>query len=127
MGTRSLTKIYNGDLEVFCMYKQYDGYVEKPGLGSELLQLMQDYVENCSDCSASAIESLIRAVYMSDVHNRQTKIVPVGTRNAGEEFIYKIYCDSLGVIPPTVMCEDIYDSQSQLIWSPIDFVVQRTS
>lgn len=118
MGTRSLTKIYEQGVEVFCMYKQYDGYLEKPGLGSELKQLMQDYTENCSDYSAKAIKSLIHAVYMSDnAQNRDTKIEPIGTQNVGEEFTYKIYCDSSGVIPPIVTCADIYDSPPQLIWS----------
>ena len=120
MSTRSLTKIYNGPTEVFCMYKHHDGYVEKPGLGSELKQLMQDYVDNCSDYSAQAIKSLICAVYMSDgPHGGEVQIYPSGTLNVGECFIYNIFCDPQGISPPVVkytnLCEE-GTCENRLLW-----------
>jgi len=119
MSTRSLTKIYDQGVEVFCMYKQYDGYVEKPGLGSELKQLMQDYVENCSDYSAQAIKSLICAVYMSDgERNKETQMLHVGAQNVGEEFTYRIYCDSSGKHSPMILYHYLDDlTNTTLLWS----------
>jgi hypothetical protein len=107
MGTRSLTKIFDNDgvTEIFCMYKQYDGYIEG-GFGDDLRNLLQDYVENCSNYSAKEIETLIRAVYLSggiDGCEQDTHIEPIGTSDVGEEFTYLIYCDPTGILPPYVM------------------------
>lgn len=121
MATRSLTKIYNGDVEVFCMYKHYDGYVEKPGLGSELKQLMQDYVDNCSDYSARAIKSLICAVYMSGTAgDGQTYIKPIGLVPSVDIcFIYNIFCDPRGISAPVVIYTNLCEEgacESRLLW-----------
>lgn len=99
MGTRSLTVLHDGDIdspEIAVMYRQFDGYPE--GHGVDLCTFLSDIalvngmgmgdpprIANGMDCLAAQIVASFKqepgGIYL----------MPAGTRDAGEEYIYHVY------------------------------------
>lgn len=96
MGTRSLTVIEDHGKELMVMYSQYDGYPAGHGqalrdrFGRHLivngLSGDMDIVANGMGCLAAQVVAHFKegpgGIY----------IYPAGTRDAGEEYIYTLYC-----------------------------------
>ena len=94
MGTRSLTTIEADGNEFVCMYRQYDGY--PTGHGAELAEFLTGppLVNGIRDkkpqfngmgCLAAAVV----AHFKTEPGN--IYLEPPGTRDVGEEYIYKVF------------------------------------
>ena len=100
MGTRSLTKIYNGPLEeeneICTMYRQYDGYLE--GHGQELVKFLKDFIivngfgktdnkkiANGMNCLSAQIIAFFKKE-TGGIYLERT-----GANDMGEEYIYHIF------------------------------------
>ena len=98
MGTRSLTVLEMEDgTEIAVMYRQYDGYPE--GHGQELKEFLAGFeIVNGFGCGddqpikqANGMDCLaaqIIAHFKTDIGN--IYLMPAGTRDAGEEYIYTV-------------------------------------
>jgi hypothetical protein len=121
MGTRSLTFVYDGDVPVINMYRQFDGYPS--GHGAELAEFL-DGIEgaNGMGClAAQLIANFKKTVGGFYIH-------PVTDADCGQEYEYHIYEDKVIVNS----CATVYDSgHSQVIfdgsWKDLaQFCVERT-
>lgn len=132
MGTRSLTFVYDGDVPVINMYRQFDGYPS--GHGAELAEFLSGFevvngygevkpkVANGMGClAAQLIANFKKTVGGFYIH-------PVTETDCGQEYEYHVYESKLVVNS----CATVYDSgHSQVIfdgsWNEFkEFCVERT-
>lgn len=100
MGTRSLTLVMGEEgTEVVCMYRQYDGHVE--GHGTDLIDFLQprrltngyssderddEDISNGMGCLAATLVG-----HFKDPGPGNIYLHAPGTRDVGEEYIYRVY------------------------------------
>ena len=104
MGTRSLTYMYEDNMPLVCMYRQFDGYLS--GHGSELAEFLSDIkmvngigvnapsnIANGAGCLAAQLVSHFKTdpggIY----------IVPADTDRMGIDYVYQVHVngDSINV------------------------------
>lgn len=102
MGTRSLTKIYDDDVPLVCMYRQYDGYPS--GHGVELAEFLKGLeitngirhseprrTANGAGCLAAQLVTALKKgpgnIYL----------FPVDTFDADQEYEYRIRVDGADI------------------------------
>jgi hypothetical protein len=105
MGTRALTRVFEGDTELVCIYRQFDGYPD--GLGEELRDFCAKKkvvngisskhepgtVANGAGCLAAMLVTHLKGSRAGNVY-----IHPVGSKACGEEYEYHVKCPSYDVI-----------------------------
>lgn len=102
MGTRALVRVFDGDTECCCIYRQHDGYPE--GLGREVRDFVaskgivngissrydHSRIANGMGCLAAqlvvALKHDVGSVYLH----------PPGTHDVGEEFEYHVHGPAMG-------------------------------
>jgi len=94
MGTRSLTVVRDGDAEIVCIYRQFDGYLD--GMGSDIAGFArgmvvvnglgggQERVANGMGCFAAQLVAKLK-----DKPGNVYLYAP-GTRDCGEEYLYTL-------------------------------------
>ncbi len=124
MGTRSLTFVYDGDVPVINIYRQYDGYPS--GHGHELAQFLdsktlvngfgeQNLVEaNGMGCLAAQLIVQLKhgvgGIY----------IYPVSSTDCFQDYEYHVYEDRVVVKDPTaVIFEGTWEDFAQFCLDPI--------
>jgi hypothetical protein len=101
MGTRSLTRIFDGETEIVCIYKQYDGYPS--GLGQDLDEFVNscylvngfnavDQFNGAGDLAARLVEKLREGT----IGPGQVYLLEPGSADCGEEYVYEIRCPRRG-------------------------------
>jgi hypothetical protein len=106
MGTRCLTRVFDGDTEVCCIYRHWDGYPD--GHGRDLKRALKGkHVVNGWSTGASKPEvdrlngagrvaAYLVAFLQAEGHN--PNIMPPGTAGVGEEYEYRIELPDLDSI-----------------------------
>jgi len=118
MGTRSLTFVYNSleEQPVVCMYRHYDGY--PTGHGLELAQFLNQFEaltngirvgenrKTANGMGCLAAQMIVQ--FKTDVGG--ISLYPTNTDDAGQEYEYHIYDDSVVVkdYQNTVIFEGIW-------------------
>jgi hypothetical protein len=101
MGTRSLTRIFDGETEIACIYKQFDGYPS--GLGQTLNEFVNscymvngfnavDQFNGAGDLAARLVEKLREGT----VGPGSVYLFAPGTTDCGEEYVYEVHCPKRG-------------------------------
>lgn len=108
MGTRSLTCVMDGNQEILCLYRQYDGYLT--GHGADLVSMFKGYkitngisgdackTANGMGCLAAQLVGMLKQNDKKSPHYDNGKGFQVGnfyilapeSREHGEEFIYRL-------------------------------------
>lgn len=94
MGTRSLTRVFEGDKEILCLYRQFDGY--KSAHGAEVAELLNSrkFVNGIGDnrivfngmgCFAAHLVGTLKGGRAGGIY-----LYPAGSSGVGEEFVYEI-------------------------------------
>lgn len=94
MGTRSLTRVFDGDTEICCLYRQFDGY--KSAHGQELAEflLSRPFVNgigtsravfNGMGCFAAQLIGALKQGEAGRIY-----LYPVGSTDVGEEYVYEV-------------------------------------
>ena len=120
MGTRSLTFVYDGDVPVINIYRQYDGYPS--GHGHELAQfldsktLVNGYGEQNS-VEANGMGCLAAQLIVQLKHGvGGIYIYPVSSTDCFQDYEYHVYEDKVIVKDPTaVIFEGTWEEFSQFI------------
>ena len=122
MGTRSLTILYDEkNTEIAVIYRQYDGYPD--GHGAELADFLVKAKHNGMNCLAANIVRHIKTYASDGVSNGYaftTYLYPAGTRNMGEEYIYKVYMNHANKLIMEI--EDPDDHYCKWKGTPEDFL-----
>ena len=115
MGTRSLTFILDMGTPLVCIYRQFDGYPD--GHGKDLANMLWDkkicngiginqsegnWSNGMDDLAPQIIYELKKDHYLGGIY-----IMPIDTRNVGEEYIYTIYLGDDNAI--FMKIEDVYE------------------
>ena len=129
MGTRCLTRLYNEqNEEIAVLYRQYDGY--PGGHGKELIEFLDGMVvgngigsdmpkkyANGMECLAAQIVAHFKT------EPGQFYLMPPGTHDVGEEYVYTVGLDLDGSL--SVLCTNTYDDDThylmlkgEAIWHP---------
>ena len=124
MGTRSLTFVYDGDVPVINIYRQYDGYPS--GHGHELAQfldsktLVNGYGEQNS-VEANGMGCLAAQLIVQLKHGvGGIYIYPVSSTDCFQEYEYHVYEDKVIVKDPTaVIFEGTWEEFAQFCLDPI--------
>ena len=124
MGTRSLTFVYDGDVPVINIYRQYDGYPS--GHGHELAQfldsktLVNGYGEQNS-VEANGMGCLAAQLIVQLKHGvGGIYIYPVSSTDCFQEYEYHVYEDKVIVKDPTaVIFEGTWEDFAQFCLDPI--------
>ena len=110
MGTRSLTFVYDGDVPVINIYRQYDGYPS--GHGHELAQFLNSktivngYGEQNS-VEANGMGCLAAQLIVQLKHGvGGIYIYPISSTDCFQEYEYHVYEDKVIV----QNCNTVYDS-----------------
>ena len=120
MGTRSLTFVYDGDVPVINIYRQYDGYPS--GHGHELAQfldsknLVNGFGEQNS-FEANGMGCLAAQLIVQLKHGvGGIYIYPVSSTDCFQDYEYHVYEDKVIVKDPTaVIFEGTWEEFSQFI------------
>ena len=120
MGTRSLTFVYDGDVPVINIYRQYDGYPS--GHGHELAQfldsknLVNGFGEQNS-FEANGMGCLAAQLIVQLKHGvGGIYIYPVSSTDCFQDYEYHVYEDKVIVKDPTVIIfEGTWEEFSQFI------------
>jgi hypothetical protein len=110
MGTRSLTFVYDGDVPVINIYRQYDGYPS--GHGHELAQFLDSktLVNGYSDKNsfeANGMGCLAAQLIVQLKHGvGGIYIYPVSSTDCFQDYEYHVYEDKVIV----QNCNTVYDS-----------------
>ena len=94
MGTRCLTTVMDGNKEILCMYRQYDGYPE--GHGAELLSAFKGFaIVNGLGSNRKKIANGVGCLAAQIVAHFKTEpggfyLYAPETRKVGEEYIYRV-------------------------------------
>ena len=124
MGTRSLTFVYDGDVPVINIYRQYDGYPS--GHGHELAQfldsktLVNGYGEQNS-VEANGMGCLAAQLIVQLKHGvGGIYIYPVSSTDCFQEYEYHVYEDKVIVKNPTaVIFEGTWEEFAQFCLDPV--------
>ena len=124
MGTRSLTFVYDGDVPVINIYRQYDGYPS--GHGHELAQfldsktLVNGYGEQNS-VEANGMGCLAAQLIVQLKHGvGGIYIYPVSSTDCFQEYEYHVYEDKVIVKDPTaVIFEGTWEEFAQFCLDPV--------
>ncbi len=124
MGTRSLTFVYDGDVPVINIYRQYDGYPS--GHGHELAQfldsktLVNGYGEQNS-FEANGMGCLAAQLIVQLKHGvGGIYIYPVSSTDCFQDYEYHVYEDKVIVKDPTaVIFEGTWEEFGQFCLDPI--------
>jgi hypothetical protein len=124
MGTRSLTFVYDGDVPVINIYRQYDGYPS--GHGHELAQfldsktLVNGYGEQ-NDFDANGMGCLAAQLIVQLKHGvGGIYIYPVSSTDCFQDYEYHVYEDRVVVKDPTaVIFEGTWEEFGQFCLDPI--------
>jgi len=124
MGTRSLTFVYDGDVPVINIYRQYDGYPS--GHGHELAQfldsktLVNGYGEQNS-FEANGMGCLAAQLIVQLKHGvGGIYIYPVSSTDCFQDYEYHVYEDKVVVKDPTaVIFEGTWEEFGQFCLDPI--------
>ena len=124
MGTRSLTFVYDGDVPVINIYRQYDGYPS--GHGHELAQfldsktLVDGYGEQNS-VEANGMGCLAAQLIVQLKHGvGGIYIYPVSSTDCFQDYEYHVYEDRVVVKDPTaVIFEGTWEEFGQFCLDPI--------
>ena len=124
MGTRSLTFVYDGDVPLINIYRQYDGYPS--GHGHELAQfldsktLVNGYGEQNS-VEANGMGCLAAQLIVQLKHGvGGIYIYPVSSTGCFQDYEYHVYEDKVIVKDPTaVIFEGTWEDFAQFCLDPI--------
>jgi hypothetical protein len=124
MGTRSLTFVYDGDVPVINIYRQYDGYPS--GHGHELAQfldsktLVNGYAKQNS-AQANGMGCLAAQLIVQLKHGiGGIYIYPVSSTDCFQDYEYHVYEDRVVVKDPTaVIFEGTWEEFGQFCLDPI--------
>ena len=124
MGTRSLTFVYDGDVPVINIYRQYDGYPS--GHGHELAQfldsknLVNGFGEQNS-FEANGMGCLAAQLIVQLKHGvGGIYIYPVSSTDCFQDYEYHVYEDKVIVKDPTaVIFEGTWEEFAQFCLDPI--------
>ena len=124
MGTRSLTFVYDGDVPVINIYRQYDGYPS--GHGHELAQfldsktLVNGYGEQNS-VEANGMGCLAAQLIVQLKHGvGGIYIYPVSSTDCFQDYEYHVYEDKVVVKDPTaVIFEGTWEEFAQFCLDPV--------
>lgn len=124
MGTRSLTFVYDGDVPVINIYRQYDGYPS--GHGHELAQfldsktLVNGYGEQNS-VEANGMGCLAAQLIVQLKHGvGGIYIYPVSSTDCWQDYEYHVYEDKVVVKDPTaVIFEGTWEEFAQFCLDPV--------
>lgn len=124
MGTRSLTFVYDGDVPVINIYRQFDGYPSCHG--HELAQflnsktLVNGYGEQNS-AEAAGMGCLAAQLIVQLKHGvGGIYIYPVTSTDCGQDYEYHVYEDKVVVKDPTaVIFEGTWKEFAQFCLDPI--------
>ena len=124
MGTRSLTFVYDGDVPVINIYRQYDGYPS--GHGHELAQfldsktLVNGYGEQNS-VEANGMGCLAAQLIVQLKHGvGGIYIYPVASTDCFQDYEYHVYEDEVIVKDPTaVIFEGTWKQFAQFCLDPV--------
>ena len=124
MGTRSLTFVYDGDVPVINIYRQYDGYPS--GHGHELAQFLDSKTlvngfgeQNSFD--ANGMGCLAAQLIVQLKHGvGGIYIYPVSSTDCFQDYEYHVYEDRVVVKDPTaVIFEGTWEEFGQFCLDPI--------
>ena len=124
MGTRSLTFVYDGNVPVINIYRQYDGYPS--GHGHELAQfldsktLVNGYGEQNS-VEANGMGCLAAQLIVQLKHGvGGIYIYPVSSTDCFQDYEYHVYEDKVVVKDPTaVIFEGTWEEFAQFCLDPV--------
>ena len=124
MGTRSLTFVYDGDVPLINIYRQYDGYPS--GHGHELAQfldsktLVNGFGEQNS-VEANGMGCLAAQLIVQLKHGvGGIYIYPVSSTDCFQDYEYHVYEDKVIVKDPTaVIFEGTWEDFAQFCLDPI--------
>ena len=124
MGTRSLTFVYDGDVPVINIYRQYDGYPS--GHGHELAQfldsknLVNGFGEQNS-AEANGMGCLAAQLIVQLKHGvGGIYIYPVSSTDCFQDYEYHVYEDKVIVKDPTaVIFEGTWEEFAQFCLDPV--------
>lgn len=115
MGTRALTRVFDGDKEILCIYRQCDGYVSAHGVEVADFIASRPFVNGMSGsrevfngmgCFAAQLVKSLKE------EGGNVYIKAPGTSDVGEEYVYEIRGglskDDYKPLPVTVKCSDTY-------------------
>ena len=120
MGTRSLTFVYDGDVPVINIYRQYDGYPS--GHGHELAQFLDSKTlvngfGKQNSFEANGMGCLAAQLIVQLKHGvGGIYIYPVSSTDCFQDYEYHVYEDKVVVKDPTaVIFEGTWEEFSQFI------------
>lgn len=124
MGTRSLTFVYDGNVPVINIYRQFDGYPS--GHGHELAQfldsktLVNGYGEQNS-VEANGMGCLAAQLIVQLKHGvGGIYIYPVSSTDCWQDYEYHVYEDKVVVKDPTaVIFEGTWEEFAQFCLDPV--------
>ena len=124
MGTRSLTYVYDGDVPVINIYRQFDGYPS--GHGYELAQFLNSktLVNGFTDknaAQANGMGCLAAQLIVQLKHGvGGIYIHPVTSTDCGQDYEYHVYENNVIVKDPTaVIFEGTWKQFAQFCLDPI--------
>jgi len=124
MGTRSLTYVYDGDVPVINVYRQFDGYPS--GHGHELAQFLNSktLVNGFTDknsAQANGMGCLAAQLIVQLKHGvGGIYIYSVASTDCGQDYEYHVYEDKVVVKDPTaVIFEGTWKEFGQFCLDPI--------
>jgi len=124
MGTRSLTFVYDGDVPVINIYRQYDGYPS--GHGHELAQFLDSKTlvngfGKQNSFEANGMGCLAAQLIVQLKHGvGGIYIYPVSSTDCFQDYEYHVYEDEVVVKDPTaVIFEGTWEEFGQFCLDPI--------
>ena len=124
MGTRSLTFVYDGDVPVINIYRQYDGYPS--GHGHELAQFLDSKTlvngfGKQNSFEANGMGCLAAQLIVQLKHGvGGIYIYPVSSTDCFQEYEYHVYEDKVIVKNPTaVIFEGTWEEFAQFCLDPV--------
>ena len=124
MGTRSLTFVYDGDVPVINIYRQYDGYPS--GHGHELAQFLDSKTlvngfGKQNSVEANGMGCLAAQLIVQLKHGvGGIYIYPVSSTDCFQDYEYHVYEDRVVVKDPTaVIFEGTWEEFAQFCLDPV--------
>ena len=125
MGTRCLTFVYDGNVPVINIYRQFDGYPS--GHGHELAQflnskkLVNGYTDKLNSAEANGMGCLAAQLIVQLKHGvGGIYIYPVASTDCFQDYEYHVYEDEVVVKDPTaVIFEGTWKQFAQFCLDPI--------
>ena len=124
MGTRSLTFVYDGDVPVINIYRQYDGYPS--GHGHELAQFLDSKTlvngfGKQNSFEANGMGCLAAQLIVQLKHGvGGIYIYPVSSTDCFQDYEYHVYEDRVVVKDPTaVIFEGTWEEFGQFCLDPV--------